>query len=226
MNLEKLAASLMCADVLHLEKELKRLEEAECDLLHLDVMDGIFVDNMAMYPEMLEKIRSQTSIPFDIHLATITPEKYVDMFAFLKPEYLSFHVETVTDPIALIGKIKKRGIKPSIAMNPETPLKTILPYIEYVDMILVMTVHTGFAGQSFLKATLGKIEDLYQALLSLENPPLVEVDGNIHVETIQLMGKSMPNVFVLGTSALFNNKDNSNYAQRMQTIHQVIQTTK
>jgi len=224
MKLKKIAASLMCADVLHLEKELRRLEEAECDLLHLDVMDGIFVDNMAMYPEMLENIRSQTSIPFDIHLATITPEKYVDMFSFLKPEYLSFHIETVKDPVALIEKIKKQGIKPSIAINPETPLEMILPYIYYVNMVLVMTVHTGFSGQAFLKATLGKIEDLYNILSTMEKPPLIEVDGNINIETIQLMRKSMPDVFVLGTSALFYNQDSTNYTQRINDIRQSITT--
>ncbi|AYW48281.1 ribulose-phosphate 3-epimerase [Tetragenococcus osmophilus] len=222
--MKKMAASLMCADVLHLEKELKYLEEAGCDLLHLDVMDGIFVNNMAMYPEMLEKIKFHTSIPFDIHLATITPEKYVDMFTFLQPKYLTFHVETVKDPIALIKKIKEQGIRPSIAINPETPVEAILPYIEQVDMILVMTVHTGFAGQSFLEETLGKIKELYSILSSLKNPPLVEVDGNIYSDTIQLMEKSMPDVFVLGTSGLFYDKNDSSYKQRIEELRQIIQT--
>jgi len=212
----------MCADVLYLKKELKLLKDAGCDLLHLDVMDGVFVNNMAMYPEMLEKVNSKTSIPFDIHLATITPEKYVDMFAFLQPEYLSFHIETVNDSCALIKKIKEQGIKPSIAINPETPVKTILPYIGQVDMILVMTVHTGFAGQLFLEETLGKIKELYNVLSTLDNPPLIEVDGNIHSDTIQLMRKNMPDVFVLGTSALFHHKNDSNYKQRMDEIRQTI----
>ncbi len=145
--MRKIAASIMCADQLHLGEELRRLESAGVELLHCDVMDGVYVNNLALGPEYLEIVRNNTEIPLDIHLATITPLKYIDMFGPVKPEYISFHVEVAEDVSEVIRKIRSYNVKPSIAINPETPIEAIYPYLDDVEMVLMMTVNPGFAGQ-------------------------------------------------------------------------------
>lgn len=221
-KMSKVAASLMCGDMLKIGEELSRLEAAGCDLLHLDVMDGIFVDNMALGPEWIGSIRKATTIPLDIHLATITPEKYIDMFSFTKPEFLTFHVETAENIPAVIKKIRELDIKPSIALNPETPIEEIIPYLELVDMVVVMTVHTGFAGQEFITETIEKIQQMKKLVSELDRPPLIEVDGNIKAETISWMKGALPDVYVLGTSALFHHRDEKDYVQRISSIREHI----
>lgn len=221
-----LAASLMCGNMLKIDEELKELEKARCDLLHLDVMDGVFVNNLALGPEWIESIAKRTKIPMDIHLATITPEKYIDMFSPLKPEYLSFHIEAASNPSALIQKIHSKGIKPGIVLNPETPLSAIESYFDQVELIIVMTVHTGFSGQEFIKDTLPKLQELNEKLKQMESPPLVEVDGNIHIGTIKWMKDFLPDVYVLGTSGLFDKKKEINYQEKLEKLRNEIEKLK
>lgn len=216
----------MCADMLNVQTELERLEKTDCDLLHLDVMDGVFVDNLALGPEWMASVKKQTTFPFDIHLATEMPEKYVEMFRFLQPETISFHVEAAANPILLINRLKSYGIKPSIALNPATPLEDIWPYIAEVDQILLMTVPTGFAGQAFRKDTLPKLRELKKILAQRNLQPLIEVDGNINTQTISWMKAAMPDVFVLGTSALFQDGNANIYQDRIQAVRQAINAYK
>ncbi|WP_227874544.1 MULTISPECIES: ribulose-phosphate 3-epimerase [Tetragenococcus] len=225
-SLEKIAASIMCADMLNVQTELERLEKTDCDLLHLDVMDGVFVDNLALGPEWMASVKKQTSLPFDIHLATEMPEKYVEMFRFLKPETISFHIEAAANPILLIHRLKNYGIKPSLALNPATPIEDILPYLAEVDQILLMTVPTGFAGQAFRKETLEKLCELKNILAQRNLHPLIEVDGNINTQTISWMKEVMPDIFVLGTSALFQGGDANSYQERIRTVRQAVNAYK
>lgn len=213
----------MCADMLNVQMELDRLEKTDCDLLHLDVMDGVFVDNLALGPEWMASVQKQSSLPFDIHLATEMPEKYIEMFRFLQPETISFHIEAAANPILLINRLKNYGIKPSLALNPATPLADILPYIAEVDQILLMTVPTGFSGQAFRKDTLAKLRELKTVLSKRHLSSLIEVDGNINTQTISWMKGVMPDVFVLGSSALFQ-ADNSvsDYQKCIREIRQAV----
>lgn len=221
-----IAASLMCGDPLHTGDELVQLEEAGCDLLHMDVMDGIYVNNLALGPEWISAVKEATSIPLDIHLACINPKKYVDMYAGIQPKYITFHVEVTKDVPGLIDYIRSLGIKPSIAINPETEIEKILPYLEDIDMVLVMTVNPGFAGQSFNTEVINKIASLKKAMKGLEKPPLIEVDGNIKEETISLMEQTQPDVYVLGTSALFHDRNEDSYSHRIDNIRQHIASLK
>ncbi|MBC1378335.1 ribulose-phosphate 3-epimerase [Listeria innocua] len=216
--MRKIAASIMCADQLHLGEELRRLESAGVELLHCDVMDGVYVNNLALGPEYLEIVRNNTEIPLDIHLATITPLKYIDMYATAKPEYISFHVEVAEDVSEVIQKIRSYNIKPSIAINPETPIEAIYPYLDDVEMVLMMTVNPGFAGQKFQTDVLQKLHDLKAKLAGKVHAPLIEVDGNINKETVGLMRDCLPDIYVLGTSALFHDRDKTSYAERLVHI--------
>ncbi|EAF2428313.1 ribulose-phosphate 3-epimerase [Listeria monocytogenes] len=216
--MRKIAASIMCADQLHLGDELQRLESAGVELLHCDVMDGVYVNNLALGPEYLEIVRNNTEIPLDIHLATITPLKYIDMFGPVKPEYISFHVEVAEDVSEIIRKIRSYNVKPSIAINPETPIEAIYPYLDDVEMVLMMTVNPGFAGQKFQTDVLQKLHDLKAKLAGKIHAPLIEVDGNINKETVGLMRDCLPDIYVLGTSALFHDRDKTSYAERLVHI--------
>ncbi|EHV9322250.1 ribulose-phosphate 3-epimerase [Listeria monocytogenes] len=216
--MRKIAASIMCADQLHLDDELQRLESAGVELLHCDVMDGVYVNNLALGPEYLEIVRNNTEIPLDIHLATITPLKYIDMFGPVKPEYISFHVEVAEDVSEIIRKIRSYNVKPSIAINPETPIEAIYPYLDDVEMVLMMTVNPGFAGQKFQTDVLQKLHDLKAKLAGKIHAPLIEVDGNINKETVGLMRDCLPDIYVLGTSALFHDRDKTSYAERLVHI--------
>ncbi|EAF7813595.1 ribulose-phosphate 3-epimerase [Listeria monocytogenes] len=216
--MRKIAASIICADQLHLGDELQRLESAGVELLHCDVMDGVYVNNLALGPEYLEIVRNNTEIPLDIHLATITPLKYIDMFGPVKPEYISFHVEVAEDVSEIIRKIRSYNVKPSIAINPETPIEAIYPYLDDVEMVLMMTVNPGFAGQKFQTDVLQKLHDLKAKLAGKIHAPLIEVDGNINKETVGLMRDCLPDIYVLGTSALFHDRDKTSYAERLVHI--------
>ncbi|ECB9462562.1 ribulose-phosphate 3-epimerase [Listeria monocytogenes] len=216
--MRKIAASIMCADQLHLGEELRRLESAGVELLHCDVMHGVYVNNLALGPEYLEIVRNNTEIPLDIHLATITPLKYIDMFGPVKPEYISFHVEVAEDVSEVIRKIRSYNVKPSIAINPETPIEAIYPYLDDVEMVLMMTVNPGFAGQKFQTDVLQKLHDLKAKLAGKVHAPLIEVDGNINKETVGLMRDCLPDIYVLGTSALFHDRDKTSYAERLVHI--------
>ncbi|TYU50210.1 ribulose-phosphate 3-epimerase [Listeria monocytogenes] len=216
--MRKIAASIMCADQLHLGEELRRLESAGVELLHCDVMDGVYVNNLALGPEYLEIVRNNTEIPLDIHLATITPLKYIDMFGPVKPEYISFHVEVAEDVSEVIRKIRSYNVKPSIAINPETPIEAIYPYLDDVEMVLMMTVNPGFAGQKFQTDVLQKLHGLKAKLAGKVHAPLIEVDGNINKETVGLMRDCLPDIYVLGTSALFHDRDKTSYAERLVHI--------
>ncbi|EAC2209170.1 ribulose-phosphate 3-epimerase [Listeria monocytogenes] len=216
--MRKIAASIMCADQLHLGDELQRLESAGMELLHCDVMDGVYVNNLALGPEYLEIVRNNTEIPLDIHLATINPLKYIDMFGPVKPEYISFHVEVAEDVSEIIRKIRSYNVKPSIAINPETPIEAIYPYLDDVEMVLMMTVNPGFAGQKFQTDVLQKLHDLKAKLAGKIHAPLIEVDGNINKETVGLMRDCLPDIYVLGTSALFHDRDKTSYAERLVHI--------
>ncbi|MCC0696100.1 ribulose-phosphate 3-epimerase [Clostridioides sp. ES-S-0048-02] len=217
-----ICASIMCADQMNLKKELEALEEADVKLLHCDVMDGIFVKNLAMGPELLKSISENTTIPLDIHLATETPNKYIDMMSYIKPKYISFHVESSTDVKADIQKLREYGIGPVLAISPQTSVDKIEEYICLVEGILVMTVNPGFAGQKFNLSVLDKLDKLTEILKDYDNPPFIEVDGNINKETIRLMSGKKVDIYVVGTSALFNDKPPISYKEKIKELKESI----
>ena len=202
--MKQLAASIMCADQMNLKKELEELEKAEIELLHCDVMDGIFVDNMAMGPYVLEEIKKNTKIPLDIHLATVTPLKYMKMFSYIKPKYISFHIETSENPEKEIEFLRENGISPSLALSPQTPVSEIVKFLTLVDMLLIMTVNPGFAGQPFIKEMLGKIREAKELKEKYGYMFLIEIDGSCNQRTFKELYEAGAEVFIVGSSGLFS----------------------
>src|SRR5690625_2448399 len=220
--MNKIAASIMCADQLNLTDELRKLEQAKVDLLHCDVMDGVYVNNLAMGPYVLEAIKESTTIPLDIHLATETPTKYIEMFAPIKPAYMSFHIEATDDAAKDIERLQKHDIAPVLAINPETPIETIYPYLGEIDMVLMMTVNPGFAGQQFNYTVLDKITALMNEMNKQAHHPLIEVDGNINEQTIPDIVERGADVYVLGTSQLFNKKPGT-YQDKIKRVTELFE---
>lgn len=220
--MKKIAASIMCADQLRLQEELDALKEAGIDWLHCDVMDGVFVNNLAMGPYVIKQLTEMKTFTVDIHLACVEPLKYVEMFAELDPDYLTFHVEVTDSPQKIIDRIHSKGLKAGIAVSPETPVSDLFPFLGSVDLILLMTVNPGFAGQTFYMPALEKLKALNHYLADQSHQPLIEVDGNIFKDTAEKIAPIGANLYVAGTSALFNS-DSRSYQEKAAVLNGIIQ---
>lgn len=195
----KISASILAADPTQLGDEIKRVEQAGVDFIHIDVMDGHFVPNLTMGPFIVDRIKEITKVPLDIHLMIENPDKYVESFTqkTTKDDILTFHIEATDDPLNVINLIKDRGIKAGVAINPDTHEKTVEKLLESIDILLVMTVYPGFSGQAFKKYVCDKLKKLRE--MAPENLD-IEVDGGIKPETIPDAASAGANVFAAATS--------------------------
>ncbi|MGN1391215.1 MAG: ribulose-phosphate 3-epimerase [Sharpea porci] len=202
-----IAPSLLSADFADLKSELKSIEEAGCTVLHYDVMDGHFVPNISFGADILHDVHQITNMELDVHLMISDPMFYVDRFIKAGASYISFHIEameSVEKTHELIKKIKEAGVKASIALNPGTSYEAVIPFLDEIDMILVMSVQPGFGGQKFNPVAIDKIAALSK--YKKEKGFLIEVDGGINATTIQDVRKAGCDLFVAG-SAVFNQND-------------------
>lgn len=200
----QVSASLMCANPLNIEKDVKELDQAGIDLWHMDIMDGVYVPNLALNFETIKAVRSISKVPIDAHLMVDRPENYVESCAQAGVDYLSFHLEQVPFPHRLITQIKSQGMKAGVAINPATGLDDLQHLIEILDYVLIMTVEPGFAGQKFIHSALPKISSV-KAMARERNIDLpIQVDGNISAETAALTIKAGAEILVAGTSSVFH----------------------
>ena len=193
------APSILSADFGNLEKEIKSICEAGCDLVHVDVMDGYFVPNLTIGPVVVESVSKASTKPLDIHLMVENNSFFVDLFAPLKPKYLSFHIESEKHPHRLIQKIRSLGISPAITLNPHTKVEDIEYLIEDLDMVLLMSVNPGFGGQKFIPSVIEKVKKLKE-LIKKKNPNcLIEVDGGVSDKNIKELKDAGVDVVVAGS---------------------------
>lgn len=202
----KLAPSILSADFGKLYDDVKKVEEAGADLLHIDIMDGHFVPNISIGPLVVESLRNRSNLIFDVHLMIENPDNYIPQFVKAGADIISVHVEACRHLHRTIQNIRSLGASPGVVLNPATPLETIEYIIEDVDLILLMSVNPGFGGQKFIENTLSKIEKLRRII---ENKNLnidIEVDGGINLNNVKKVLDAGANVIVAG-SAIFESND-------------------
>ena len=209
------SASVLSADMLHLEDEIRKMESSGIDMLHFDVMDGVFVNNISYGLPILEAVDKCTDMFLDVHLMITDPLKYIKRFADCGADNITFHLESESDTAETIKAIRECGVKASVSIKPATPAEDVFEYLPYVDMVLVMTVEPGFGGQSFIYDTLDKVKAIRRKAEELGLDLDIEVDGGINAETAPLVREAGANVLVSG-SYLFKAENMSEAANKLK----------
>ena len=206
MNKYILSPSILSADFARLGEEIATVEAAGADWIHIDVMDGHFVPNITMGPFIVATCRRITKLPLDVHLMIDEPERYIEAFAKAGASGLTVHVETCPDIVGMLRQIKALGCRAGAVLNPETPVGMIQPAMPEADLILVMSVHPGYSGQSFMPETIAKVSEIRKKLDALRSSAWLEVDGGIDTETLPKMKEAGATAYVAAT-AIFKNPE-------------------
>ncbi len=204
----KVAPSILSADFVNLERDIRALKETGADYVHVDVMDGLFVPNITIGIPVVAAIRRITDMPLDVHLMIDRPLRYVDDFCKAGSDLLTVHVEADTqeNTLAALKRIRENGVRAAISVKPKTPAEAVLPFLPYCDLILVMTVEPGFGGQSFMQDMMPKLKTI-RGYIDAQNPGCeLEVDGGVNAETARICRENGANVLVAG-SAYFKAAD-------------------
>ena len=205
----KISPSILSADFSILGDEIKSLEKAGADLIHVDVMDGHFVPNITMGPPIIKMVRKCTKLPFDVHLMISPVEKYIKAFAEAGADIITIHPEATDNLKRAVSTIKSLGKKAGVSLNPKTPISALMDVINDIDLILIMSVNPGFAGQSFMGEVLPKVTELRKMINDKKLKIDIEIDGGINFETAPLAVKAGANILVSGTTIFSGSlKDN------------------
>ncbi|MBO3800157.1 MAG: ribulose-phosphate 3-epimerase [Candidatus Brockarchaeota archaeon] len=203
----KIAPSILSADFARLADEIRKVESAGVDLIHIDVMDAHFVPNMTIGPPVVKCIRKETELPLETHLMVDKPEWFIEEMAKAGADIITIHVESTQHPLSLIRRIRELGLKSGISLNPATQVDSIINMLDVVDLVLVMTVNPGFGAQEFMPETLPKIASLRKSIHSMElNNVEIAVDGGINVKTAPIAVKAGATMLVAG-SAIYEAPD-------------------
>ncbi len=210
-----ISPSLLAADFANLASDIKRISDAGANYLHLDVMDGAFVPNMSFGAPVIACLRPVTNLIFDVHLMINDPIRYIDDFVKAGADIITVHLESMSDPDAVLAAIRAHQVRVGLAISPATPVESIYPYLDRIDMALIMTVVPGFGGQSLIPATLDKVRTLRRYADSHGLKPDIEVDGGINADNVSLTTDAGANVIVAG-SAIFGSKTPSRVISAMR----------
>lgn len=210
----EISPSILASDFAKLSDELKKIEKNGADYVHLDVMDGMFVPNITFGAPVIKSMRKYSGLPFDVHLMINEPLRYIDDFVKAGADIITFHVEAESDIEGTIRKIKESGVKCGLSIKPGTPAEELYPFINKIDLALIMTVEPGFGGQKFMPKMMEKVSILKDKIKETGAAVKMEVDGGIDEETAKIAGASGVDICVAGT-AIFNA---SNMKERIESI--------
>jgi len=202
----KISPSILSADFSKLGNEIQNLEKAGADFIHIDVMDGHFVPNITIGPEVINKLRKHTSLPFDVHLMISPVHDFIKDFAEAGADIITIHPEATKDLTDSIKKIKSYNKKAGVSLNPETPVDKVLPILNLIDLVLIMSVNPGFGGQKFMKETLKKVQILRKEIDSKKLKTQIEIDGGINFDNAKMAIEAGVNILVSGTTIFKENK--------------------
>tara|TARA_Y100000590_G_scaffold27340_1_gene30655 strand:- start:4748 stop:5407 length:660 start_codon:yes stop_codon:yes gene_type:complete len=208
MNSIKISPSILSADFSKLGIEIQNLEKANADLIHIDVMDGHFVPNITIGPEVISKLRKYTTLPFDVHLMISPVHHFIKNFADAGADIITIHPEATEDLMGSIKKIKSLNKKAGVSLNPETSIDKVLPVLHSIDLVLIMSVNPGFGGQKFMEKTLDKVKNLRKIIDEKKLNVQIEIDGGINFENAKMAKKAGVNILVSGTTIFKENGGN------------------
>ena len=204
----KISPSILSGDFSKLGNEIQDLEKAEADLIHIDVMDGHFVPNITIGPEVINKLRKYTSLPFDVHLMISPVHNFIKNFAEAGADIITIHPEATENLVSSIKKIKSYNKKAGVSLNPETPIDKILPVLNLIDLVLIMSVNPGFGGQKFMPEALEKVKILRREIDTKKLKAQIEMDGGINFENAKIAIKAGVDILVSGTTIFKENGGN------------------
>ena len=208
MSSIKISPSILSADFSKLGSEIQDLEKAEADLIHIDVMDGHFVPNITIGPEVIKKLRKYTSLPFDVHLMISPVHDFIKSFADAGADIITIHPEATKNLISSIKKIKSYNKKVGISLNPETSVNKVLSVLNMIDLVLIMSVNPGFGGQNFIESTLDKVKLLRKEIDEKKLKVQIEIDGGINFESSKMAKQAGVDILVSGTTIFKENEGN------------------
>ncbi len=216
--MKKIAPSILSADFSKLDKEVRAVEKAGADLIHVDVMDGHFVPNITIGPLVVQGLRKLTSLPLDVHLMIEKPQDFIEPFAQAGSNWITVHVEVCRNMKQVLKIIRQLKVRPGVVLNPQTPLKKIFTFLDEVDFVLLMSVNPGFGGQTFIPNVLKKVEQLRKIIDKNGYPIEIEVDGGIKLDNIKEVSRAGGDIFVLGTGIF----KTLNYKETIRKLRQEI----
>lgn len=205
-DMKQIAPSVLSADFAHLEDEINRINRSDADLLHVDVMDGTFVPNISFGFPIMEVLRKYSTKPLDVHLMIVHPEKYVERFCDAGAWSVGFHLEAVDDPEPILQLIRNKGVRTCLTINPDIDVKRLVPYLDKVEMVLLMSVFAGFGGQKFIPETMDKIRFIHREIQARGLHTLIEIDGGVNASNAAELFEAGADILVAG-SAVFHAQD-------------------